>query len=681
MNVTKRERLRCTETARELVAQMTLAEKIALMSGPTTLQQILERKQQGYHWNFAPYPAGGNKRLGIPPLLFCDGGRGVACGRGKATCFPVPMMRGASFDVSLEEKIGRAIAQEARAFGANFFGGVCLNLPYFPGWGRAQEVYGEDGFAVGAMGSAIVRGLQSAGVIACLKHYAFNSVESTRFQVSVDCSLRAEQEVFLPQFRDCIEAGAAAVMTAYNRYQGVLCGHSQHLLREVLKKEWDFDGFAICDFFWGIQDTVEAVQAGLDVEMCHTLQYGPKLEKAVAEGLVPEQRIEEAALRITRTMLAFARSSAQPAAGKPSEHAALALQSAREGITLIKNEGAVLPLSRKIRRLAVIGKLAGRKNIGDRGSSRVYPPYVVTLLEGIVRQAGGMQVSYYDGSDCEHMKQMAAQADAVVFVMGLDFRDEGEYTAAAQTPQYTDAGGTDRLHLGLHPADAQALREVGPVNRRSVAVLMGGSTITVSEWEKSISSILLAYYPGQEGGTALGEILFGKICPSGKLPFVIPRQETDLPQIDKTAYHLHYSPYYGYRLLDREGIRPYRPYGFGMSYTTFRLENAEFHTDGKKLTAAVTVENTGSRSGTEVVQLYVGFPHSAVERPVRMLCGFRRVPLGPGKAKAVTLSCPVRRLQYYREADHRFVLEKMEYQVFVGTSSAPEDLLAGSIRL
>ncbi|MBU9726203.1 glycoside hydrolase family 3 C-terminal domain-containing protein [Lachnospiraceae bacterium ASD4241] len=687
MEMTREERLKYTEKAENLVSRMTLEEKVFLMSGGQSLQKITEAKRAGFHFNYTPFSAGGNKRLQVPDLRYCDGPRGVVCGEGKATCFPVPMLRGATFDVELEEEIGRAIGREARAFGANLFGGVCINLPYHPGWGRSQEVYGEDSFAMGAMGSALVRGVQSQHVIACLKHYAFNSMENSRFEVDINCDKRTEREVYLSHFKDCIDAGAAAVMTAYNKYKGEICGHSGYLLRRVLKEEWSFDGFVISDFFWGITDTAEAANAGMDVEMCHTRYYGKQLIRAVNAGQVKQEVIDEAAVRIVRTLLATDQSGKESGSACAEEvvgceeHAKLALRAAQEGITLIKNERNILPLSRKAKRIAVIGKLASKANTGDTGSSEVYPAYVVTILEGIVEAAVDSEVYFYDGDDMEHMKRLAEKTDVVIFTVGLDYRDEGEFDPIKESNTKRVTRGGDRKNLGLHAQDVEMLKTVGAVNQNSVAVLMGGSTITVSEWEPYIPAILYAYYPGQEGGTAVAQILFGDVNPSGKLPFVLPKEEADLPEINWDAKSQRYHYYHGYRLLEKNNKIPYRPYGFGMSYTTFELSGEQFRRSGEQIEASVMIKNTGEMAGSEVLQLYAVFQNSCIDRPVKTLCGFKRVMLQPGEARRVEISCPIERLKYYNEEQERFELEHMDYEIYIGTSSAAEDLQRGVISL
>jgi beta-glucosidase len=238
-----------TERAKQLVAQMNLREKVALMSGdywflPLILDDLILR-----HYNRTPIGAGGNRRLQIPQLRFCDGPRGVVSG--NSTCFPVSMQRGASFDVELEERVGEAIGREVRAQGGNYFGGVCVNLLRHPAGGRAQETFGEDPFHVGQMGAALVRGVQTHNVIACVKHYALNNQENTRFKVDVTCDERTLREVYLPHFRDCLDAGAGSVMGAYNKFRGEHLCQNEYLLKTVLKGEWAFYGFVISDFVWG----------------------------------------------------------------------------------------------------------------------------------------------------------------------------------------------------------------------------------------------------------------------------------------------------------------------------------------------------------------------------------------------------------------------------------------------
>jgi beta-glucosidase len=561
---------------------------------------------------------------------------------------------------------------------------VCINLPQNPGWGRSQESYGEESFAIGQMGAALVRGVQEENVMACVKHYAFNSMEISRFKVSVDCERRTEREVFLPHFKDCVDAGAASIMSSYNRYKGIHCGHHDYLLRKVLKEEWDFDGFVMSDFIWGVKDTVEGANNGEDLEMCSTIVYGDKLTQAVRDGLVPEARIDDACIRLVRTTLAFEEAYTanygEDVIGC-NAHIALSLKAAQEGITLLQNSGN-LPLNREsLKTIAVIGKLGQAPNIGDYGSSRVFPKYIVTPFEGITKAAPGVKVIFDDGSNLEQAKQTAASADAVVFVVGFDHDDEGEYIAGDEAAAYTESIGGDRKTLDLHADEIALLKTVGPLNKNSTAIIIGGNTTMITEWKDCVASIIMAYYPGQEGGTALAQILFGDVNPSGKLPYVQPLSEHDLPPINWDTTNQWYDYYHGYARLEKAGKKPLFPYGFGLSYTTFKVSDARFAVKDNALTATCTVRNTGARKGSEVVQMYVGFSHSAVDRPVKLLRGFTRVELAPGASGEASITCPVSKLAWYNERTPGFELEHIDYEVFIGTSSAAEDLLSGTVRL
>lgn len=687
MRCTKEYRLSFTEKAKTILNSLTLEEKVYLMSGRFSLEQELKNTKEdpdNKHYNYIPYPAGGIERVEVPPMLFCDGPRGVVCGNGKSTCFPVSMLRGASFDTELEEKIGRAIGKEIKAYGGNLFGGVCINLPYNPGWGRSQETYGEESFHLGQMGAALVRGVQEEDIIACVKHYAFNQMENARFKVSVECDKRTEREVYLAHFKDCIDAGAASVMSSYNLYHGTYCGHHNYLLNDVLKKEWDFDGFIMSDFYWGVKDTVEAANGGQNIEMANTVYFGDRLVQAVKDGLVPEEKIDDSALRIIRTLLAFTKEQNREDTSVLAckEHVDLALESARKGITLLKNESNVLPLNKKTKKLLVLGALGESEPIGDHGSSWVRPPYIVSPIQGMQLASPDTEVVYDRGDDLEKAKQLAKEADAVVFIVGYDYNDEGEFVSEDEAEGYTGSMGGDRRHsLGLHQNEIDLINAVGPVQQNSIVVLIGGNMIMVTEWMDKVNAIMMAYYPGMEGGRALGEIMFGDINPSGKLPYVLPYKESDLPQVDWNATVQHYDYYHGYAKLEKEGVTPLLPFGFGLSYTTFKVKDGTFAGDNQKVTASCKLKNTGKTEGSQVVQMYVGFKNSSIDRPVKLLRGFTRVNLLPGEEREVTITCPIEKLCYFNEKSNQMELEHMEYEVYIGTSSNNDDLLMGKVHL
>lgn len=687
MKVTREYRLSLTDKAQAIVDKLSLEEKVSLMSGKVDIESLMaeEARNPNVHYNYIPFGAGGLPQFGVDEMLFCDGPRGVVSGTGQSTCFPVSMLRGATFDRELETAIGHAVGQETKAYGGNLYAGVCINLPYNPGWGRSQETYGEESYHLGEMGKALTEGVQEENVMACVKHYAFNQMEISRFKVSVDTDKRTEREVFLPHFKKVIDAGVASVMSSYNLYEGEKVGHHNYLLNEVLKEEWNFDGFVMSDFFFGINDTVAAANGGQDMEMCGTEFFGPRLVNAVREGQVSESKIDDAALRIVRTILAFTQND-DKAYGTDvlanQEHVALALQAAREGITLIKNQN-VLPLDKKTdKKILVLGKLAEKENIGDHGSSRVYPPYVVTPLQGLSKVSPESELIYYSGEDLAHAKELAEKADAVIFVVGYNYDDEGEYITEDQENNYTGAVGGDRTKsLGLHEDEVALLKAVGPVNTNSIAVLIGGNMIMMEDWKDTIGAIMMAYYPGMEGGTAIAEIIFGDVNPSGKLPYVVPFQESDLPQVNWDTESQWYDYYHGYTKLEKEGTVPSVPYGFGLSYTTFETSAARFEVKNQSIEAQVTVTNTGDRSGDEIIQCYIGFENSSVDRPVKILRGFERVNLAQGESKTVAITVPFEELTWFNPDTDQFELEYMEYTVYIGTSSANDDLLAGIVSL
>ncbi len=677
--------------ATEILKKLSLREKVGLMSGHTSRNSIhgALKGTTGVHYNEYPYSAGGNPEKGIPAVEFCDGPNGVVCGRGKSTCFPVPMMRAASFDTELEEKIGAAIGEEILAYGGNLFGGVCINLPYHPGWGRCQETYGEDDFLIGEMGKAMVRGVQSTGVIACLKHFAFNQMENNRFRVNVVCDKKTEREIFLRHFEKCVKAGAGAVMSAYNSYQGVMCGHNSYLLNDVLKKEWGFDGFVLSDFTWGVRDTIEAANGGQNIEMADTLYFGSRLVQAVLEGKVSESVIDDAALRIIHTMLRFDNIRREAFKGLKKQnristagmikksvigcksHRQLALRSAEEGCVLLKNEGPVLPISRNNRKIAVFGRLADTPNTGDRGSARVYPEYTVTIIQGILKEVSeDAEVIYYTGKNLSHTKRLMKEADAAIIVAGYDYYDEGEAISRDQsTPEKGSFAGGDRCGLlRLHENDEEFLEKTAGLNPNTIVVLIAGSMIIPGKWIEKVPSVLYGFYGGMEGGHAIARVLFGKSDPGGRLPFVIPEKEEDLPKLDFSANEVRYQYWHGYRRLKHLGKKAMFPFGYGLSYTTFKLSGveAEFDRERLKIRISANIQNTGKRTGETILQVYVKTPEND---SVFCIKGFKRVKLEKDEEKEVQIEIEKFDLEIWNVEGGFFHLLPGKYNIGVGFSS------------
>ncbi len=648
--------------ARALVAKMTLDEKIALMAGEPTLFTRVDRSDP-YRTNNTP----GCERLGIPGIRFVDGSRGIRFE--GATCFPAAIARGATWDPELEERVGNVIGYEGRAGGANFFGGVCINLLRHPSWGRSQETFGEDPFHLGRMGSAVVRGVQKH-MMACTKHFAGNSIDRSRHWVDVRMDERTLREIYLPHFKACVDAGTASIMNAYNTLNGVPCAHNKRLLREILNQEWGFEGFVLSDF-GSMKRTILSANAGCSVEMDRRLHYDWKLKLAVLAGRVPESNINEAVTRIIGQQLRFIHleKSADYDIGKlgSPEHASVAREVANKSMVLLKNENQTLPLDRaKIKSIAVIGELANKVNLGATGSTAFNPSYVVVPLEGIKRAAGeSIDVVYEDGGDMAAAERAAASADAVLVVAGLTYKDENE--------------GNDRLRLSLSDEQEHMIGRMAAVNPRCIVAVIAGGAVTMEAWRKKVPAILMAWYSGMEGGNAMADIIFGDVNPSGKLPIVFPKSKDQLPEFDNISPVVKYGYYHGYRWFDKHGLEPAIAFGYGLSYTSYRYDNLQLAdttiTRDGVLKVSVEVTNTGELPGEEVVQMYVGYKGSRVDRPVKDLKGFTRVSLDPGEKKSVSLALRAQDLAYYDVGSAGWKIEELEYILYLGSSSRREDLL------
>ena len=662
------------EKAKQILSIMTLKEKLNQMVADQTVTEGGPKMQKRY--NAESISAGEDKKLGVPGVLFSDGPRGVVIG--SSTCFPVSMARGASWDLELEEKIGSVIGIEAKSHGANYFGGVCINLLRHPAWGRAQETYGEDTYHLGVFGVALLKGVQKH-IMACAKHYACNSIETTRFDLNVSIDERTLREVYLPHFKKCVDAGVASIMSAYNKVNGKYCGHNPHLLREILKEDWNFKGFVLTDFFWGIRNGALAINAGVDIEMPFEFRMAPdKMIGYMNEGRFTEDLVDEGVLRILRQKLKFAHKGDPKLYNKEKiackEHTDLALEAARKSIVLLKNKNSILPLKRnEIKQIAVFGKLTNTPNIGDHGSSRVYPPYVITPLEGIKSSAGNAtNIIFNEGEDLKDAKELAKSSEISIIVAGYTHIDEGEGSGSKERTG-------DRKSLRLHEKDEKLISAIASVNENCIVALEGGGPIIVEPWKNEVSAILMLWYPGMEGGTALGEILFGDINPSAKLPAVFAKSEDQLPYFDTNVTEIEYGYYHGYRLMDKEGYEPTYPFGYGLSYTTYsydklRIDKNKISSDGE-IQVSIDVTNTGNNIGEEVVQMYVGYKNPSVDRPFKDLKGFDKVLLTPGETKTLNLSLKAEDLAYYNVDRKKWIVENIDYIIYVGPSSRKEDLL------
>ncbi len=658
----------------ELIPQLTTEEKIGIMSGQVTEEKLMDDLFVIEHYNVKPYPTMAVERLGVPNVRFVDGPRGVVAG--SATCFPVSMARGATFDRELEEEIGKVIGAEVRAVGGNYFGGVCINLPRNPRWGRAQECYGEDQYHLGEMGAALTRGVQSQNVMACIKHFALNSIENARFKADVQISRRALHEVFLPHFKRCIEEGAASVMGAYNKVLGEQASESGFLLRDILRDKWGFEGFTLSDFLWAVKDGVKGVKGGMNIEMPCFCRYIEDIPKALADGQLEMADLDEAVGYILRTIYYYETRKDPQEYGEDilacDRHVQVAKRAAQESMVLLKNEGGILPFDKaKTEKIVVLGVLGDIENIGDHGSSKVHPYYTVTPFKGLMKKMPRAQILYSDGKDIEKAKKLAADADAVVIVAGYIHSDEGEFLA--DRSDIAEMGG-DRVSMRLHQRDIDLIEGVKGICKNTVVSIVGSSAILIDEWEKDIPAVIFSFYSGMEGGNALADILFGDVCPSGKLPYTVAYSEEDYPYFDPDCEEITYEYYHGYCKMEKEGKKVLYPFGYGLSYTEFAFGRPEAEVFADTAKISISLKNTGSMAGAEVVQLYVGCEGSKVDRPVKVLKDFARVELAPGEETKVSLSVSKQDMAYFDEDKDAFVTEDIQYIAYVGNCSTKEAL-------
>lgn len=676
------------QQADALLQQLTPEEKLSLLDGDLPFWEGFA-EMMGVGYNTTPIPMGRIPRLGIPGLLFSDGPRGVVVG--QSTAFPVSMARGATWDVSLEERVGTAIGLEMRAQGANFFGGVCINLPRHPAWGRIQETYGEDPLLLGELGAALVRGVQRNGM-AVAKHYALNSMENARFTVDVTAAAAALHEVYLAHFRRVVEEGVAGIMSAYNSVNGEWAGQNEALLDGVLRGEWDFRGVVVSDFIWGLRDVALSLRAGLDVEEPFAQQRARSLPDDLAEGRASWDDVDRAGRRILRTQLHHyaGRDEAEPGADVvfSDAHRALAREIAGRSAVLLKNEEVdgvpLLPLDPgATASLAVIGRLADTANTGDHGSSDVRSPSVVTPLEGLRAALPGASITHVAEDSPDAAAAAAREAAIAVVVVGYTAEDEGEYVGAellsapelmalyppvdddpagqALMAQMAAAGGEtnvvgnlgtggDRSSLRLRPVDEEIIRAVAAANPRTVVVVVTAGAVITEAWRAEVPALLIGWYSGSEGGHGLADVLTGAVDPGGRLPFSIPTDEAHLPFFDATATAITYDRWFGQRHLDHQGHEAAFPLGFGRSYTEFALSGmAVGEVAGETFDVTVTVTNTGDRDGRHVVQVY-GRPEGAGDDfPSRVLLGFEPVEVAAGQQVEVVVHASTRPLQRWTE--------------------------------
>ncbi|WP_232680930.1 glycoside hydrolase family 3 C-terminal domain-containing protein [Nocardioides sp. R-C-SC26] len=652
------------EAAAEIVARLELRDKAALITGAT-------------FWSTHALD-----EHGVPELVLTDGPHGVRRQRGSAdhlgihdslpaTCFPTASATGSSWNTELLEEIGRALGAEARWHGVGVLLGPGLNIKRTPLCGRNFEYYSEDPVLSGDLAPAAVTGVQAAGVGACLKHFAANNQETNRMVVSSDVDERTLRELYLTGFERAVTASApAAVMSSYNRINGVHAAQHPWLLTEVLREEWGFAGLVVSDW-GGVPDAVASLAAGLDLEMPGNAGTPGLVVAAVESGRLAVEELDRAAAAVVAAALALGAPSDAAAAGAPlaepdwDAHHELARRAAVESAVLLTNDG-VLPLAGS-GPIALVGALAAEPRYQGGGSSRVVPTRLDDLptelaraladRPGVVRD---LRVSASD--DVDAALAAADGAGVVVVVLGLT---EG------------DTEGADRTHLDLPVEQLSLLAAVRKAGHRVVAVLTNGGIVLTGQVEQHADAVLEMWLSGQAGSAALADILTGLDDPRGRLAETIPVRLTDTPAYlnfpgteDAVLYGERlYVGYRGYDATDRDVAHAF---GSGLAYTTFGYTDLEVTLPDPGTAAATvscTVTNTGDRAGSDVVQVYLGEVAPRLDRPVRELVGFAKVRLQPGASQRVSVELGHRDFAFYDVAQGQWIVDPGAFEIAVGPSS------------
>lgn len=680
------ESLSVEERVEDLLSEMTLAEKLTQMLHNSAAIDRLGIKEYNW-WN--------------------EGLHGVARA-GVATVFPQAIGLSAMFDEDFMYKVATVISDEARAKHHEFdrYGdrGIYKGLTYWspninifrdPRWGRGHETYGEDPYLTSRKGIAFVKGLQGKDnkykkLDATIKHFAVHSgPESKRHEFNAQVDEKDLRETYLYAFRECVrETEVSAVMGAYNRTNGEPCCGSETLLEDILRKEWGFDGYvvsdcgAICDFHNhhkitenAAQSAAMAINNGCDLNCGDAFRY---LAAAVAAGYITEEKIDQSVRRLLLARFKLGMfddeknvpyASISPDVVDCDEHRNIALEAAKKSVVLLKNEGRMLPLSKSIKSIAVIGPNAASKDV-LLGNYNGTPSKFVTVLDGIRNKLSRTTKLYYaEGCDLTKTKYnpwseypisealiQAAKADVIVMCLGLSPRIEGEEGDAFNS----DASG-DRVNIDLPGLQQELLEKVKALGKPVILVLLNGSAVAI-EWSKNnVDAIIEAWYPGEEGGNAIAEVLLGDYNPAGRLPITFVKSIDDLPDFEDYSMKNR-----TYRYMEKESLYPF---GFGLSYTEFKYSNLNIHNIDIHYNDAVNftvdVENIGNAAGEEVVQIYLKKLNSAYRTPNYQLAGFRRVYISQGETKTIEFTITPRQLAIIDEHG-KCVYEPGKFTLFVG---------------
>lgn len=641
------------QRAAQLVAQLTLDEKITQLHGI----------RDADHQRFVP----GVPRLGIPPLRITNGPAGVGPSddpqQQPATALPAPISLAATFDPALAGAYGDVQGAETRDLAHSLLEAPDINLTRVPENGRTFETYGEDPYLAGQLSAANIRGVQRHGIIAEVKHFAANNQETNRFAVNEVIDERTLQEIYLPAFETSVKQGrAGTVMCAYPKVNGAFACENQFLY-DVLRGQWGFDGFVQSDF-GAAHSTVPSALAGMDLEMPTGVFYDTAMRDAVNSGQISESVLDRLITRRYAVMIRFGLFD-RPLTLSPipaEQNGAVARGIAEQGTVLLKNAGGQLPLdAAATRKVAVIGPFAGAAHTGGGGSSHVVPLYTVDPVTGVKNRLGaGADVSFADGSDVTAAADLARSADVALVMVGDN-----------------ETEGRDRPGLALSGNQDQLVSAVAAANPHTVVIVKSGAPVLMP-WLDQVPAVVEAWYPGEEDGNAVAAVLFGDVNPSGKLPVTFPRADADTPAhtpdrwpgVAGTATYAE-GLQIGYRWYDAQHIAPLFPFGYGLSYTTFRYGNLSVSpvaTRTGDVSVGVDVTNTGSRAGADVAQVYVSAPAAAGEPP-RRLAGFQKVSLRPGQTRHLTFVLDPRAFSVWDTTAHAWTIVPGGHQVWAGDSS------------
>lgn len=640
----------------DIIDKMTIEEKAAFLSGKG-------------EWDTRDIP-----RLGISSIFCSDGPHGIRkqAGAGDhlglneslpATCFPTAATIANSWDEALGREIGEALGEEASALDVQVLLGPGLNIKRSPLCGRNFEYFSEDPYLAGKMAAAYIRGIQSQGVYACPKHFAVNSQELRRMAMNAVVDERTLREIYLTGFEIAVKEGKAkAIMSSYNQVNGVYANENQHLLQEILRKEWGFDGIVITDW-GGSNDHVKGVKADSNLEMpAPGLDSARQIVAAVNDGSLTMEELDSCVDHLLDAVLTLQENrKSQKTEFNETDHHRLARRAAAESAVLLKNADYILPL-KPGSKVAVIGDFAKTPRYQGAGSSVVNPTSVETIEKVIGNydlQVVGISEGYQRmGEEDEVLKKealdIAAKADVVLYCFGLDELSESE--------------GLDRSHMRIPQNQIELLQSILQVNENIVGIMSAGAAVEMP-WQTCCKAILHGYLSGQAGAGAILDIVTGKVNPSGRLAESYPLNYEatpafrNYPSTEKNSEYRE-SIYVGYRYYDTGRVRVQYPFGFGLSYTEFVYSDLKVTKDGIK----VWITNTGERDGAEVVQMYVGLPNAIVFRPSKELKGFAKVFLKAGEAREVHIPFDDKTFRYWNVKTNQWEVEMGTYKIMVGAS-------------